>query len=529
MKMRNNIKALLFAAVAVAFAPGCNDINDDYDDLVPEEYDKILSFKNAGNVDVEMSVAERAHVYTMNVLKGGIHIDRAVDALFEVETQEYVDVEYNERQGFNYKVLSADMYRVTDYRLRIPAGRSGLGAQVTFDAPRIYAEMMKDENKGKEFVLPVRLTALADSVNSSSDEIIMHCSVKPAVVSFINERQSVTLPANEEQASFTIDVQKSGEIDVNVGFEILSQEYVDENYGNPEGIDYRVVPSDCVTIEPKGTIGAKDEFYSHACLIDMDKFNAISEQYPAAVWVVPVKLVSHDGYLGVNREVSLITLGYHEYEKSPLNTKESWQIAYGTIAMPFGKFEFMYDGSDDGEGWMGYINDGFPNSQNLGNPYVVIDLGAASLISKVEVQLGVTGGGFWDTMPVAVDFYVTGTSALNPELSSTDRGLLNATGNYGDQNHVNDAYIALHNRLREYDNTIEWVKLGSLTGIEPIPSATGRYSVTVPEIVLNNRIFSRYLKIVCHPAAYGTTPGDRTKIHEVYLEQVLKIDGKPID
>ena len=99
------------------------------------------------------------------------------------------------------------MYRVTDYRLRIPAGRSGLGAQVTFDAPRIYAEMMKDENKAKDFGLPVRLTALADSGNSASDQIIMHCSVKPAVVSFINERQTVTLPANEEQASFTIDVQ----------------------------------------------------------------------------------------------------------------------------------------------------------------------------------------------------------------------------------------------------------------------------------------------------------------------------------
>lgn len=527
-KMKNYIRTLLLLTSVAVMSAACNDLDGNYDSLIPDEYDRILSFKSAGNVDLEMSVGDTDYKYIMHVLKGGSHVDQQVDAELQVLSQADVDRDYNEQQGLNYKVLSADMYRVTDYRLRIASGRSGMGAPVVFDASRIYAEMQKEENRNKDFVLPVQLTSQADSVNSGADVIVMHCTVLPASVSLMNERQQVTVPENEDVANIGIDVQKTGLVDAEIGFELCDQAYVDETYGIPEGVGYKVVPAEAITMEPAAQISAEQEFYSHNCQLDMVQFGALSAAEPETVWVLPVRLTSRSAYVGVDREVSLITLGYHTYETGDISTKDGWQVAYGTIAMPFGRYASMYDGIIDGEGWMGYINDGFPGSQNLGDPYVVIDLGSSSMISQAQVQLGYNGG-YYDTMPVAIDFYVTDANSLNPDLSTSDRAILNAESNYGDPNTVSEDYMALHNRLREYDESVDWVKIGAVTGVDVSPAGVGLYTVNVPETILNKRIFSRYVKVVVHPAGPTVTTGDRSKIHEIYLQQVLKIDGKTID
>lgn len=520
---------IIASALALgAFAPGCHDVDGDYASLVPERYDKIVSFKDAGNVEVEMSVAETAHRCELPVLKGGIRTDAEVEVLLDVLDQSYVDTEYNEKQGMNYRVLSAGMYTVTDYRLTIPSGETGSSVTVKLNARKIYSAMLDEENEGREFVLPVRLTSLTDSISAVNNEVVLHCSVSPAVVSFDEERASVALPETQESAVADLTVHKIGTVDSEVTFTVLDQPYVDATWAQPEGIDYCVLPDDAWQMDDHASIEAEVEFYRHPITFDVTRITQLCNEQPSAIWVLPVRMVALDDYVGVDRGECLLVCGFHSYETQEIATKESWSVAYGTIAMPFGPYAQMYDGVTDGGGWMGFINDGFPGSQNLGHPYVVLDLGGSFMLSDVSVQLGEDGGGFWDTMPAGVDFYITETASLNPDLTDTERGLLNATGNYGDPNNVSDAYLELHNRLHAFDDGVEWIKIGSLRP-EVSKSGCGLYNVTVPQSVLSRRIVSRYLKIECTPAAFGITTGDRTKIHEVYAGQVVKIDGKPLD
>lgn len=211
-----------------------------------------------------------------------------------------------------------------------------------------------------------------------------------------------------------------------------------------------------------------------------------------------------------------------------LTNKDSWSVVYGTIAMPFGPYAKMFDGNDDSDGWMGFINDGFPGSQNLGKPYVVLDLGGKVMLGECGVQLGFNGDA-WDVMPTDVEFYVSEDIEIDPALTSAEWDLLNARGNFGDAGNLSQDYLTLHNRLHDFDETIEWTKVGAITGHSVEPSATGQFWVSLPQNILSRNLRTRYLKIVATPAIYGTTPGDRTKINEVHLKVVTSIDGEPVE
>ena len=92
----------------------CNDLDGKYDELVPDEYHKILSIKETGSQEVIMSVEEEVYEYQLTVIKGGLRKDLEANASLEVLTQNEVDVEYNDKQGTNYQVLSKDMYMIVD-------------------------------------------------------------------------------------------------------------------------------------------------------------------------------------------------------------------------------------------------------------------------------------------------------------------------------------------------------------------------------------------------------------------------------
>ena len=97
----------------------CNDLDGKYDELVPDEYHKILSIKETGSQEVIMSVEEEVYEYQLTVIKGGLRKDLEANASLEVLTQNEVDVEYNDKQGTNYQVLSKDMYMIVDESVSI--------------------------------------------------------------------------------------------------------------------------------------------------------------------------------------------------------------------------------------------------------------------------------------------------------------------------------------------------------------------------------------------------------------------------
>lgn len=510
-------------AAAMGLMTSCHDI-DDYESIVPEQYHTILSLKESGVKDVAMSVADGSYCYELAVLKGGVATGSVTDVMVEIPSQEWVDVNYNEKQGTNYKVIPASMYSVDDYHLKIQPGQTGKSAMIRFDTGRLYEAIQKEE-PGVTFVLPVTIECATHQVNPDKNVVILQCSVSPVVVGFESATKKISIPDKEQLLETGFVIEKRGDVETKVRFEVMTREYLDEHYSKVEDVNYELLSPDMYSMESDATLGADERFHTHPVTFDVEKIKNAANN---SVLVLPLIMVSETSSAIVDRSETLLVCSFHEYTMRAMTDKSAWNVVYGTIAMPFGKYAYMFDGNDDGEGWMGFINDGFPGSQNMGIPYVVIDLGSKVMLGECSVQLGFNGG-YWDTMPVGVEFYVSDDQEINPGLTTEERNLLNAQGNYGDPNNLSGEYIALHNRLHEFDNTIGWTKVGTISGITTEAASTGIYTVSLPQSVLSLQLRTRYVKIVAIPAAYGTTPGDRTKIHEVYFNEVTAIDGQPLD
>lgn len=519
------IAGILASTLIVGSMSSCNDLDGNYESIVPEQYHTILSLKESGVKDVAMSVADGFYTCEVSVLKGGIDTDAVTDVMIETPTQEWVDENFNDKQGTNYKVLAASMYTIADYHLKIGPAQSGKSAFITFDTQKVYAAMQKSENNGKKLVLPLTIQSDGYQINPDRKMLILQCSVSPVVVSLESSTKRVKIPDKGSLLNEGFIVEKRGEIETKVSFEVMSEQYLNEHYSIPEGVNYRALTSDMYQMQTTAVIGAKERYYTHPVIFDVEKIKNVVDN---SVLVLPLIMTSESATTVVDRSEILLICTFHNYEMRALTNKDNWRVVYGTIAMPFGPYAKMFDGNDDSDGWMGFVNDGFPNSQNLGKPYVVLDLGSRVMLGECGVQLGFNGEA-WDVMPAGVDFYVSEESEINPVLTDAEWKLLNAQGNYGDANTLSQDYLTLHNRLHEFDDKIDWIKIGAITDHQPNAESTGQFWVSLSQDILSRNIRSRYLKIVAHPAVYGTTPGDRTKINEVHLKTVISIDGEPVD
>lgn len=525
MKM-NKPLFILAASLSLALC-GCKDMEGEYDSIVPDDYHSIVTIKDSGVRNITFSVAEQQYHYPINILKGGSHIDRVTDVVLEVMTQEWLDDNYNNQQGTRYKTLSASMYSITDYHLEIGKGEPGKSADIVLNAPLIYSAMQNPANSDREFVLAVKIESSTSPVDPERSVVILHCNVSPVVVSFTETLQRFKMPDNAAMATSQIQLEKQGDFEATIHLEPMTQHELQAKYGESDDVTYQALASECYSFEADVTIPAETQFFTYGVELDVP---AIREAIGAAdgrTCVIPLTMTAITEGVEIGNSDVLLILTDHDYTFTDVVNKEAWSVVYGTIAMPFGKFEKMFDAYADGDGWMGYINDGFPNSQNLGQPYVVMDLSSSVMVSEIGVQVGYEGG-WYDTMPLGVEFYVSDNAIIDPKLTDTEWNLLNAVGNYGNETTLSEDYVNLHNRLREFDSQIEWVKVGTISGLLPTANFTGQYWVKVSQSILSKQIMGRYLKVVPIPAGPEFTTGDRTKIHELYVRKVKEIDGNPI-
>ena len=138
-----------------------------------------------------------------------------------------------------------------------------------------------------------------------------------------------------------------------------------------------------------------------------------------------------------------------------------------------------------------------------------------------------SGWGF-DVTPQAVEFYVTPES-IDPKLNQTEYDLINARGNWGNDKSLSDDYLAVHNRLKEFDSNVHWTKVATVSGLTQTVDCQGTYMVSVPQSVLALQIYTRYVKVVVIPFPASQAIGDRTKISEVFVSRVATIDGESVN
>lgn len=526
----NRYIKLIFGGVASLMMAmpltGCNDIDRDFDEIVPEDYHTIVSLRQAGLQDVSMSVADGIYEYEIAVLKGGVDNEAVVDVMIDIPGQDYIDKYYNERTGTDYKVLPASMYSVADYHLKIRPGESGKSAVLMLDTKKIYAAMQQPENAGKDMVLPVRISSPGNKVNPNGEELMLRCDVSPVVVGMSVDRQKVGLPDNESAFTMQFVVEKRGDMDANVHFELFPQNEVDALFGSEENASYHALSLSMISMDRNAVIGAEEEYYSHSVAIDVDAVRAFCNEHPQAIPVVPLRMVSDDPNVKVDRPDMIVICTFHEYGITYIVDKSQWNVAYGTPAMTYGRYDFMFDGVSATDGWMTHILDGFSGSQNLGRPYVVVDLGSRCIVGEVSIEIGVSG--WTDVNPIGAEFYITDEMELDPGLSNADWRLLECGAGNNNTDVMSDAYLELHQRLKQFDAEVAWEHCGTISKLDH--SSQGVFKVSVPMNVLVKQIKSRYIKMVLlHSTPDDPLAANRVKVSELNVGRVSTIDGEPVD
>ncbi len=486
----------------------CNDLDGKYDELVPDEYHKILSIKETGSQEVIMSVEEEAYEYQLTVIKGGLRKDLEANAFLEVLTQDEVDVEYNDKQGTNYRVLSKDMYVIVDEAVSILGDETGKTIRVTFKPKKIYGAI-KEGGANVEYVLPVHLVSASDSVNADKNKVLLRCNVSPVVVSFGESREQLILNSAETYHVVPVSIVKKGALATDIQLDLISQADLDEKYGIPEGIPYKVLESDMYEL-PNSLISMGESATSIVANITFypDKIYEAKKNNSGVIYVLPIRLLALSETANTDKDEMLLICGFHTYTNAEVTDKSKWKVAYGTLTYePWGHaYSYLFDGNTSNNfGWMGYVNDS--HGGNYGNPYVVIDLGYPYFIA----QLGAFSK--WDVKAGGANFYIT-TDDVNAALSDNDWNILSGYQGEGEE------YRGLHNRLKEYDATVNWIKVASISFPED-----GLYWGKIPNDMLDNQLKTRYVKMEAIPSGNA----DRTAIWEFSMKKVTSVDGQPID
>lgn len=504
--MKNNILNIWLLGCVGLFA-SCSDLDGNYDELVPEEYHKILSLKDIGTQELAMSVEEDKYDYQLSVIKGGLRKDLEANVTLKILTQEEVDTEYNDKLGTNYQVLSADMYAIADADLNIPGEQTGKTTTVSFKPGKIYSAIKGSVNNAN-FVLPVRLVSTQDSVNADKNEVLLRCNVSPVVVSFVESKEQLALNSAEESTTLPVSIIKKGKLSTDIRLEVISQSYLDEKYSIPEGVSYKVLADDMYELSTNPiSMGASSTSIITEIILHPDKIYEAKKNNSGVVFVLPIRLLALSETAGADKDELLLISGFHTYTNEEVTDKSKWKIAYGTLTYePWGHtYSYLFDGiTSNNYSWMGYVNDS--HGGNYGIPYIVVDLGSPYFIA----QLGAYSK--WDVRASGANFYIT-TDDINPSLSDNDWNMLLGYQGEGDD------YRVLHNRLKEYDATVNWIKVASISFPED-----NLYWGEISNDILDNQLRTRYVKMEAIPGN-----GDRTAIWEFCMKKVTSVDGKPVN
>lgn len=125
-------------------------------------------------------------------------------------------------------------------------------------------------------------------------------------------KQTQTLYNTDEPNRYMLSLIKAGsENTATAGADIIvsSQEEIDMDYSQLEGVNYKVISEDCYSIEPKHIeLEAGDGYKQIAVLINAQAVKNCMNNDPSAHWVLPLRVVSETDSINANRNFLFLQL-----------------------------------------------------------------------------------------------------------------------------------------------------------------------------------------------------------------------------
>lgn len=149
-------------------------------------------------------------------------------------------------------------------------------------------------------------------------------------------KQEVTLYDTGESYAYTFSIFKSGSepsLTASADIYVLTQEELDNEYSDPEAVNYKLIGTDCYSIESTHLdFSATDRYKPVTVSLDPENIKSMITANPDAVWVLPLQVVSeNDSVNSEKNELFLQITGVitpsFGFESSAVSVKE---YSYGS-------------------------------------------------------------------------------------------------------------------------------------------------------------------------------------------------------
>ena len=233
----------------------CSESKYDLDQLVPEEYHKILYVNNSGKQDLTLYDTDEDNKYTLSVVKSGSDPSLTASVKVSVLTQAELDEEYSEPEGTNYKLIGENCYSLDATTLDFSSADRYKLVNIFLKPQSVKAFMETDPEA--VWVLPLQVTSETDSINAEKNELFLKLTgvITPAI-GFANSDVEVKLLDYGSVSTFTEKVKFGLDTDNKWDLEckfVVDKEYIAE-YNADNGTHFKVLPEGTYTVPEMVTL-----------------------------------------------------------------------------------------------------------------------------------------------------------------------------------------------------------------------------------------------------------------------------------
>lgn len=321
---------ILFLGCMLAAA--CTNADYELQNLVPENFHKIVYFKDASGQKVTKSFTNDKVSYkdSLVVIKAGSDPSLTVNVTFELMSQEEVNTNYSIPEGIDYKILSSDAYQFAETAMQLGTGETSKNFYFTVNPQEIFVE--QKQNPGAKLVLPILMKSETDSVNVNKNLCLFVYDVTSS--SFITFASDEVERANMVYKSLDIKVKANFRSTAsNLSFSCPLKQASDaealvKEYNDAHGSSYTLLPDGSVT--DFGAFNFESGVNESEATLTINREQLVSDE----VYILPVQLEGTEeieGKVDIEEKVKYIVISNPKYgitEVTPEEKKEKFRILF---------------------------------------------------------------------------------------------------------------------------------------------------------------------------------------------------------
>ncbi len=312
---------LTTALLALTALTACND---DKMDLFPEEYRKVLAFKNAGTHDVPMNTTIEKLEYQLLILRGGG--DPHSESNLEIRIMDKAEA----CATWNYKEEDIEIIPASSYE--IPGGTTvSLSADeshkyVTVNLfPALIHEAKMTAASDAMWILPIVLSSRTDNVNPNLNKILLRCDVSvPEVMwdEFDGDSKDVEITWKEVSFPLTLKVAHAeyNTAEIVATLDAAENAALVAEYNRVHGKNYELLPASAYSFEGV-TIGA-GEISSTEDLI-LKRQGIVSDR----TYLLPLKFRLSTNLVAKDDEVKYLIVTNPKYAFADVD-RSNWRVVF---------------------------------------------------------------------------------------------------------------------------------------------------------------------------------------------------------